>query len=94
MVVLSVGMVPSASTKELARIAGIETDRFGFCSTQELQPNITSRPGVYVAGSFSCADGYPESVMSASAAACLASQAITEARGTLVTERSTLPRPR
>ncbi|MFH1485927.1 MAG: NAD(P)-binding protein, partial [Chloroflexota bacterium] len=87
MVVLSVGLVPSASTAELAKRLGVKTDEFGFCQTDELRPNVTSRPGVYVAGVFEAPMDIPESVMNASSAACLASQGITDARGTMVTEK-------
>ena len=87
MVVLSVGMVPSASTRELADRLSIELDRFGFCKVEELEPNVTSRPGIYVAGAFDAPMDIPESVMNASSAAALASEVIAEARGTLVTEK-------
>lgn len=87
MVVLSVGLVPSASTRKLAQDLAIEVDRFGFCRTDELNPNVTSRRGVYVAGAFDSPMDIPESVMSASSAACLASQGLAEARGTMVTEK-------
>jgi heterodisulfide reductase subunit A len=87
MVVLSIGLVPAKSTEDLAHRLGIDLDEFGFCQTTELKPNITSRPGIYVAGAFDAPMDIPESVMSASSAACLASQAIAEARGTMVTER-------
>jgi heterodisulfide reductase subunit A len=88
MVVLSVGMIPSASITELADRLDIELDEHGFCRTKELQPNTTSRPGIYAAGAFNAPMDIPESVMSASSAACLASRAIAEARGTLVTEKA------
>jgi len=87
MVVLSIGLVPSASTRDLADRLNVELDRFGFCSTSELQPNITSRPGIYVAGTFDAPMDIPESVMSASSAACLASQSIAVSRGTMVKEK-------
>jgi heterodisulfide reductase subunit A-like polyferredoxin len=87
MVVLSVGLVPAAGTKELAERVGIKLDKFGFCETDEMQPNVTSRQGVYVAGAFTAPIDIPESVMSASGAACLAGQSIHEERGTLVTEK-------
>ncbi|MBN1188989.1 MAG: FAD-dependent oxidoreductase [Dehalococcoidales bacterium] len=87
MVVLSVGLVPAEGTAELASIAGIELDKFGFCAFEETQPGMTSRPGIYVAGAFSGPMDIPESVMSASGAACLAGQSIAEARGTQVTEK-------
>jgi heterodisulfide reductase subunit A-like polyferredoxin len=87
MVVLSVGLVPAAGSKELADKLGIKVDRFGFCETDEMHPNLTSRPGIFVAGAFTAPIDIPESVMSASGAACLAGEEIAEARGTLVTEK-------
>jgi len=87
MVVLSVGLVPSSSTKELADRLNIDLDRFGFCETSEFQPNVTSRAGIYVAGAFDAPMDIPESVMSASSAASLASEAVVEVRGTMVTEK-------
>ncbi|MFC1864647.1 FAD-dependent oxidoreductase [Chloroflexota bacterium] len=91
MVVLSVGLVPSSSAKELANRLIINLDRFGFCETSEFQPNVTSRTGIYVAGAFDAPIDIPESVMSASSAASLASQVVAEARGTMVTEKEYPP---
>ncbi len=90
-VVLSVGIVPSAGTKQLAERIGINLDRFGFCRTNEAEPNVTSRPGVYVAGAFVAPMDIPESVMNASSAACLASQEIYQVRGSMVTEKTYPP---
>jgi heterodisulfide reductase subunit A-like polyferredoxin len=87
MVVLSVGLVPAEGTKDLAEKVGVDIDKFGFCVTDNFHPNVTSRPGVYVAGAFTAPIDIPESVMSASGAAGLAGQSIQEARGTLVTEK-------
>jgi heterodisulfide reductase subunit A-like polyferredoxin len=87
MVVLSIGLVPSASARDLAGRLNVDLDKFGFCQTNELRPNTTSRPGIYVAGAFDTPMDIPESVINASSAACLASQAIAEARGTMVTEK-------
>jgi len=91
MVVLSVGLVPSSNAKELADRLNIDLDRFGFCETSDFQPNVTSRPGIYVAGAFDAPMDIPESVMSASSAASLASQAVAEVRGTMVTEKEYPP---
>ena len=91
MVVLSVGLVPSPSTRNLANKLSIELDRFGFCKTDELKPNITSRPGIYVAGTFASPMDIPESIMNASSAASLASDAIVEARGTMINEKEYPP---
>ena len=87
LVVLSVGLVPSKGTRELAERLGVEVDRYGFCVTSEIHPGETSRKGIYAAGAFTGPLDIPESVMSASGAACLAGQAVHEARGTLVTEK-------
>ena len=91
MVVLSIGLQPSASTRELAEKLGIEQDRFGFCRTDELAPNVTSQDGIYVSGAFDTPMDIPEAVMSASSAACLASKEIAGARGSLVTEKEYPP---
>jgi len=91
MVVLSIGLQPSDSTSELADRLGVETDTFGFCTTDEFEPNITSRPGVYVSGVFDAPMDIPESVMSASSGAFLASRGIAEARGTMVTAKEYPP---
>ena len=91
MVVLSVGLVPSTTAQELAERLSVDVDRFGFCKTNELQPNCSSRPGIYVAGAFDAPMDIPESVMNASSAAYLASLEISEARGTMVTEKEYPP---
>jgi hypothetical protein len=39
-----VGMVPSASTSELAKNLGVELDPYGFAKTDSLAPLATSRP--------------------------------------------------
>ncbi len=91
MVVLSVGLGPSPTTKELAERLSVNLDRYGFCETDELRPNATSRPGIYVSGTFDSPMDIPESVMHASGAACLASAGIHEARGTMVVEKEYPP---
>ena len=91
LVVLSVGLVPQASTAELSQTLGIDTDRFGFCVTDAVKPNVTNREGIFVCGAFDAPMDIPESVMNASAAACLAAEGITEARGTLITEKEYPP---
>jgi len=91
LVVLSVGLEPSESTRDLADKFDIKLDRFGFCQTEELAPNITTHDGIYVAGAFDMPMDIPESVMSASSAACLASEIISEVRGTMVMEKEYPP---
>jgi heterodisulfide reductase subunit A-like polyferredoxin len=87
LVVLSVGMVPAEGSNELAEKVGVQLDRFGFCDADKMNPGTTSRPGVFVAGAFTGPIDIPESVVSASGAACLAGENIREERGTLVTEK-------
>ena len=91
MVVLSVGLEPSESSKDLAEKLGIAIDRFGFSETNEFKPNATQRPGIYVSGAFVAPMDIPESVMNASSAAFMASQGITETRGTLVSDKEYPP---
>ncbi|NQT72842.1 MAG: FAD-dependent oxidoreductase [Chloroflexi bacterium] len=91
MVILSVGLEPSESAGQLAQTLSIDTDRFGFCRTDELSPNLTSHQGIYVSGAFDAPMDIPESVMNASSAAFLASQGIAQARGSLVTEKELPP---
>jgi heterodisulfide reductase subunit A-like polyferredoxin len=87
LVVLSVGMVPSASTSELAKNLGVELDPYGFAKTDSLTPLATSRPGVYVCGVFQGPKDIPETVAQASGAAAAASEILSEVRGTMVTRK-------
>lgn len=81
MVVLSVGIKPSEGTDELARVAGIGLDEFGFCKTGG-EMCTTSRPGVFVAGTFAGPKDIPETVVEASAAAGYVSRLLGDVRGT------------
>jgi len=87
LVVLSVGMVPSASTKELAKNLGIELDAYGFAKTDSLAPLATTRSGVFVCGVFQGPKDIPETVAQASGAAAAASEILSEVRGTMVTRK-------
>ncbi len=90
LVVLSAGMEPGPEGKRLSKVFGIESDRYGFIST-ELAPAETSRPGIYVAGVLSGPKDIPESVMEASSAACRAMTFLAESRGTLIKEKTYPP---
>ncbi len=87
MVVLSMGLVPSASSKELSERLNIELNQFGFTKSQEMSPGETSRKGIFVAGVFEAPKDIPETVMSASSAAALSSELLAPARGTLVHDK-------
>ena len=91
LVVLSLGMTPSAASRELARKLGIATDAHGFCQTDPLKPVHTSRPGIFVCGAFEAPKDIPETVSQASGSAACASEIIAEARGSLISEQAFPP---
>ncbi|MCS7286520.1 MAG: FAD-dependent oxidoreductase [Anaerolineae bacterium] len=69
MVVLSVGVEPPLGTQQVARILGIDLNQYGFCWTDKFGPLQTSRPGVYVCGSFASPKEIAETLYEASGAA-------------------------
>lgn len=73
-VVLSVGMVPSAGTKEIGKILGVKQDKWGFIETGggALNTVVTSVEGVYVAGAAAGPKDIEDSVSMAGAAAAKA----------------------
>jgi len=91
LVVLSMGLRPTREAASLSRMLGVAENEQGFCRTGTLAPIETSRPGVYVAGSFSGPKDIPESVMEASGAASQVLGLLAGERGTLVGERSYPP---
>lgn len=90
LVVLSVGLTPSKVAKELAERLGIELDEYGFCRTDSFSPLATSRPGIFVCGTFASPKDIPETVMQASGAVAHASCLLSSVRGTMV-ERKEYP---
>ena len=84
LVVLSVGLRPSAGVKEMAGRLGVELNEFGFSRTERLSPLATSRPGIYVAGAFQEPKDIPESVAQASAAAACAMDQLALSRGAMI----------
>ena len=74
LVVLSVAAAPNEGAIELARILGIETDRYGFIARQDpaISAVETSREGIFVAGSAVGPQVIPDCVAQASAAAARA----------------------
>ena len=91
LVVLSVGLRPSAGTARLAKSLALELNRFGFCQTPSLQLNQTNRDGIFVAGTFAAPMDIPETVMSAGAAAACIAEQLHEVRGTLTREKTYPP---
>ena len=72
MVVLSTGFKTSAESRLLAEKVGIELNSDFFPVTEEFNPVVTTKPGVYVAGTFEGPKDIPETMVQASAAACMA----------------------
>ncbi len=91
LVVLSVGFEPPADAATLSQSLGIDLNDFGFCWRAPGRPVETSRPGVYVCGTFAEPKDIPDSVVEASGAAAGALRVIGPARGTLVTEKEYPP---
>ncbi len=85
LVVLSVGMDPSEDFEEIAKKFDVELNEYGFCNTNYLKPLETSRPGIYVGGTFSSPKDIPDAVAQASGVASKASSIISSERDSLVT---------
>ncbi|MCJ7512777.1 MAG: FAD-dependent oxidoreductase, partial [Anaerolineales bacterium] len=81
MVVLSVGLRPSAATRTLMERLGIAADGNGF-PEGAAGTGRTSRPGVFVAGSLAEPKDIPETVVEAGCVAAMASEILATARGT------------
>ncbi len=85
LVVLSVGMEPSEDYAKIAQKFGVELNEYGFCDTSYFNPLKTSRPGIYVGGSFTSPKDIPDAVAQASGVASKASAIISSERDSLVT---------
>jgi heterodisulfide reductase subunit A-like polyferredoxin len=86
LVILSVGLQARPETRELARILGVETDRFGFCENPPFNTVGTSRPGIFAGGVFQNPKDIPETVTQASGAAAEAAALLAAARGTQISQ--------
>jgi len=82
MVVLSVGLEVKQETAELAKKIGVDLNMYNFAAIHPFEPVSTSREGIYACGVFQGPKDIPGSVLEASAAACKAQVALSEARGT------------
>ena len=87
MVVLSVGLEPPPEHKKLANTFGIDLNPHGFCFSNDVNPIRTSRPGIFVAGTFQGPMDIPESVFSASGAVSQCSELLSYRRGNLSKKR-------
>jgi heterodisulfide reductase subunit A2 len=91
MIVLSLGLEPSASVQQQAERMGVVLNRWGFARTSELCPLDTTRPGIFVGGAFQEPKDIPDTVMQASAAGARAMALLASARGTRVRTKTYPP---
>ena len=82
MVVLSVGLEPHGDARAFAEAFGIRPDDDGFARTSPFHPVDTSRPGVFVTGTYQGPKDIPETVTQGSAVAGRAMGLLAEARNT------------
>ncbi len=76
MVVLATGFKVSEESRELLQKLGLETNSSNFPTTPGFNAVVTSRPGVYVCGTLQEPKDIPETMVQASAAACMAAKDI------------------
>ncbi len=81
MVVLSVGLESPKDAEGIAKITGIELNKYNFAKSDTFNPLVTNRAGVVVAGAFQGPKDIPESVTQASAAAALVAGMLEKQRG-------------
>ncbi len=81
MVVLATGFRISEAVQETARHLGVDLNHYGFAQTTSFDMVATSRPGVYVCGTFESPKDIPETMAQASAAACRAGMHIQDTTG-------------
>jgi heterodisulfide reductase subunit A len=86
MVVLSVGLEPPKSNKELSQIFGVPLNEYGFLDWKIFEP-LQAKTGIYSCGAFSGPKDIPDTVAQASGAAAMASSIIADERNTLVEEK-------
>jgi heterodisulfide reductase subunit A len=91
MVVLSIGLEPSASLRDQIERFGVMLNQWGFAQTSELSPLDTSRRGIFTGGVLQEPKDIPDTVMQASAAAARAMALLAPARGTRVKTKAYPP---
>lgn len=87
MVVLSIGLKPPTTYRELAQKFRIELNGYGFSKFLPSNPIKTARPGIFVSGAFQGPIDIPESVVTASGAASQCGEVLKERRNLLTKER-------
>jgi heterodisulfide reductase subunit A2 len=89
MVVLSVGMSPSKTNRQLSEIMGLGLNGHGFCETVSFSPGeVANRPGIFAAATFTGPMDIPDSISSAAGAGAAAAEMLSAQRGTLTQVKS------
>ena len=83
MVVLSVGFAKSEEAIDLAKKLDIELDQYQLALTSSFEPVSTSKPGIFVCGTFESPKDIPQSVIEASASAAMVGSSLSESRWSL-----------
>lgn len=91
MVVLSVGLEAPQSNAELKEIFRIELDKYNFAKTEEFNPVLSSREGIFVGGAFSGPKDIPETVAQSSGIASQVASILKDARWTETKEKEYVP---
>jgi len=89
-VVLSVGLGVGTSTVALAEKLQVDLNQYQYVKTAGLDPVQTSRPGIYVCGTFQAPKDIPSAVIDASAAAGQVGSRLFDARGTQTKTKETV----
>ena len=89
-VVLSTGLEMDQDVVKLSKRIGIDLDHYRFVQSDCFHPVATSVKGIYACGAFTGPKDIPQSVMEASAAACVATERLASVRNTQ-THRVELP---
>jgi heterodisulfide reductase subunit A len=76
MAVLSTGFYVPEDVRQMGIALGIELNPHHFAQTGSFTPVSTSRPGIYVCGLFESPKDIPETMVQASAAACMAAKSL------------------
>ncbi|MFQ5823878.1 MAG: FAD-dependent oxidoreductase, partial [bacterium] len=95
LVVLSTGLVPPPQIKKLKEILGLRLNKYNFIETYEFFKENTiqesdgiARQGIYVCGAIAEPKDIPETIIQGSATAGKVSALLSEARGSLVEEKT------
>ncbi|OEU63750.1 MAG: heterodisulfide reductase [Desulfobacterales bacterium PC51MH44] len=88
-VVLSVGFGVSKNALDLAHKLGIELDQYQHALTSSFEPVRTSKPGVFVCGTFESPKDIPQSVIESSASAAMVESTLAESRGSMIQTKET-----